>query len=201
MKKAQISTLMPGTLIMYRERAAVVLEHTGGGVLVQLTESIGKFKFGDTNDWRTSNIRKHLNGDFARKLCEGNMDELLDTVTDLTAMDGTTDYGHSIDKVTLLTVDQCRKFRYIHPLLKEGWEWTSTPDGTPSTPYTVSTNYAWGLGTGGSLSYGGCSYSVGARPAFTLPSTLTVGVLGGNDLTGYTDAELLAELLKRQQNK
>ena len=117
--KKQLLAIMPGTPILYRERAAVVLEHTGGGVFVQLIDSIGRRKFGSTNDWRTSELRKYLNSEFASQLCEGNTDELLDTVTDLTAMDGTTDYGHHVDKVTLLTVDQCRKYRYIRPLRYE----------------------------------------------------------------------------------
>lgn len=197
----QLSTLMPGTAILYRERLATVLEHTGGGVFVQLNDSIGECKFGTTNDWRTSSLRKNLNGEFARLLCEGNMDELLDTVTDLTAMDGLTDYGHSVDKVTLLTVDQCRRYRYIRPLLKKGWEWTSTPDSTPSSPYTGNTTGAWYLVAGGGLNNDGCSSTLGARPAFTLPSTLTVKVLGGKDLAGFTDADLLSELLKRQAGK
>jgi hypothetical protein len=199
--KQQLLTIMPGTAIVYRERHATVLEHTGGGVFVQLNDSIEDRAFGETNDWRTSNLRKHLNGEFARMLCEGNMDELLDTVTDLTAMDGLTDYGHSVDKVTLLTVDQCRKYRYIRPLLKKGWEWTSTPDGTPSSPNTDFATPAWGLYIDGSLEQLLLANTYGARPAFTLPSTLTVKVLGSKDLAEFTDADLLAELLKRQAGK
>lgn len=199
MKQAQLSTIAPGTTIAYRERLATVLEHTGGGVFVQLIDSIGRRKFGPTNDWRTSDLRKYLNGTFAKELCEGNMDELLDTVTDLTAMDGTTDYGQSVDKVTLLTVDQCRKYRYTRPL-PDTWEWTSTPHGTPSSPITNDTNYAWFLSTSGSPSSDVCSSTCAARPAFTLPSSLLVGVVD-SDLTNYTDAELLGELLKRQTNK
>ena len=196
----QLSTLMPGTRFLYRERGAVVLEHTGGGVFVQLIDSIGRHEFGPTNDWRTSKLRKYLNSTFAKDLCEGNMDELLDTVSDLTAMDGLTDYGHSIDKVALLTVDQCHRYRYIHPLLKEGWEWTSTPDSTPSSPYTGNTTNAWILCTYGSLyNYSYCTNANGARPAFTLPSSLMVRVIGGKGLADFTDADLLAELLKRQQ--
>ncbi|MEG1525873.1 MAG: hypothetical protein RR475_12795, partial [Clostridia bacterium] len=164
-----------------------------------LNDRIDERKFGKNNDWRESPLRKYLNGEFAQMLADGNMNELLDTVTDLTAMDGTTDYGHSVDKVTLLTVDQCRKYRYIHPL-PENWEWTSTPDGTPSTPYTVSTSSAWYLHTDGSLNYYYCTSTYSARPAFTLPSSLIVGVVGSN-LNDYSDAELLGELMKRQQCK
>lgn len=130
MTKRTLNTVVPGTLISYRERHAIVLEHLPHGVFVQLVDPIEDRAFGKTNDWRESDLRQYLNGEFARQLCEGNMDELLDTVTDLTAMDGTTDYGSSVDKVTLLTVDQCRKYRYTRPLPDE-WEWTSTPASTP----------------------------------------------------------------------
>ena len=200
MKQAVISTLLPGTEIRYRDRAAVVLEHKDSGVFVQLLDRFEQDRtFGKTNDWRTCELRQHLNGDFAKMLTEGNLDELLDTVADLTAMDGTTDYGHSVDKVTLLTIDQCRKYRYIRPLADE-WEWTSTPDSTPGG-WDENARFVRVLNTSGNLSNGNCTNTNGVRPAFTLPSTLTVGAPSNNGLAGYTDTELLGELLKRQQSK
>ena len=42
------------------------------------------------------------------------------------------------------------------------------------SPYTVSTNYACCLNADGNVSYGSCSLTYGSRPAFTLPSTLSV---------------------------
>lgn len=196
MKQQQLKTLAPGTLISYRDRYATVLEHLPQGVFIQLNDPIEDHVFGKTNDWRESELRKYLNGEFARLLCGGNRDELLDTVTDLTAMDGTTDYGSSIDKVTLLTVDQCRKYRYIRPL-PEAWEWTSTPASTPGG-WDEDQRFAYCLGTGGGVGYSGCANTGGARPALTLPSDLTVGLPNSGGLEGYTDAELLEELLKRR---
>jgi hypothetical protein len=183
---------------MYRERTATVLEHTPIGAFVQLTDSIPERQFGAVNNWRKSSIREYLNGEFAHELTEGNLDELIDTVTDLTAMDGTTDYGHSADKVTLLTVDQCQKYRYIHPL-PDDVEWTSTPDGTPGG-WDKEARFAWYLYTNGNLNYDICAYTYGARPAFTLPSSLVVGLPAGSGLCGYTDAALLEELLKRRRD-
>ncbi len=201
MKQAQLKTLAPGTAIHYRERAAVVLEHLGNGTLIQLTDSIGDRKFGKTNNWRDSPIRKYLNGEFAQQLTEGNMDELLDIVQDLTAMDGTTDYGSCVDKVTLLTFDQNRKYRYVHPL-PDGWEWTSTPASTPGG-WDDEARYAWYVGTNGSYNDDYCSGSFGVRPALVLPSCLAVQVPGDSaaTLADFTDAELLPELLKRQQTE
>lgn len=42
------------------------------------------------------------------------------------------------------------------------------------SPYTSNTYSACCLGAGGNVSYGGCSNTHGSRPAFTLPSTLSV---------------------------
>ena len=172
MRKRALNAVAPGTLISYRERHAIVLEHLPQGVFVQLVDPIEDHAFGKTNDWRESDLRQYLNGEFARLLCEGNADELLDTVTDLTAMDGTTDYGSSVDKVTLLTIDQCRKYRYTRPLPDE-WEWTSTPASTPGG-WDENKRYAYYLNTKGNVDYSGCTNASGARPAFTLPSSLSV---------------------------
>lgn len=46
-------------------------------------------------------------------------------------------------------------------------QWTRSPS-------TSNTTSAWYASTGGGFSYDNCSYAYGARPAFTLPSTLSV---------------------------
>lgn len=42
------------------------------------------------------------------------------------------------------------------------------------SPYTGDTNYAYCLNTSGDVNGSGCNYTFGSRPAFTLPSTLSV---------------------------
>lgn len=42
------------------------------------------------------------------------------------------------------------------------------------SPYTYDTSYAYYLNTNGIVSDGGCDNAIGSRPAFTLPSTLSV---------------------------
>ena len=42
------------------------------------------------------------------------------------------------------------------------------------SPYTINTNYAYALLAGGGVDYYCCYYTSGSRPAFTLPSTLSV---------------------------
>ena len=197
MRQVEIKSLSPGTTFFYRGLEATVLEHTGTGVFVQLNASISHRKFGCTNDWRESDLRKYLNGAFAQELTQGHSNELMDTVTDLTAEDGTTDYGTSVDKVTLLTVDQCRKYRYIRAL-PDVWMWLATPASTPGG-WDSNATRAGILNTVGNLFSGDASGTHGARPAFTLPSSLTVKVSGDVGLGNFSDAELLTELLNRQK--
>jgi hypothetical protein len=92
-------------------------------------KSIGNKKFGNNNDWRKSSIRKFLNGEFLDEL-EKSLGELTSFERNLLSMDGQTEYGTCMDKVSLLTVDEYRKYRKHLPNTGEWWL-LITPDSTP----------------------------------------------------------------------
>lgn len=106
-----------------------VLDKDEQGYLVITEESIGNKRYGINNDWRESSIRKFLNGEFLNKLKEV-FGELPSFERNLLSMDGHTEYGTCIDKVSLLTVDEYRKYRKHLPNTSEWW-WLITPDSTP----------------------------------------------------------------------
>lgn len=76
------------------------------------------------NNWRTSSLRKWLNGEFLDK----NFDKgaLLANFSTLTADNGDDKYGAVEDYVTLLDCDQYRKYRKFMPKYDD-WVWTLTP--------------------------------------------------------------------------
>ena len=76
------------------------------------------------NDWRTSSLRKWLNGDFLNKKLDKNALLLQHPV--LTADNGDEQYGVTGDYVTLLSCDQYRKYRKFMPKY-DNWVWTLTP--------------------------------------------------------------------------
>lgn len=78
------------------------------------------------NDWKASDLRKYLNKDFASKFDEGMFVEF---ERDLTSLDGQTEYGTCMDKVSLLTVDEYRKYRKLLPNTDKWW-WLCTPWST-----------------------------------------------------------------------
>ena len=86
------------------------------------------------NDWRTSSLRKYLNGEYLEQFNRG---DLLPFVSDLTSDDGMKDYGTAEDYVFLLSCDLYRKYRRFVPRFNNWW-WTLTPwTCNPSNAYNA----------------------------------------------------------------
>ena len=81
----------------------------------------------DKNDWRTSELREYLNGEFLEGLEE---EMLMEFERNLVSLDGQTEYGSCFDKVSMLTVDEYRKYRKLLPNTDKWW-WLITPWSTP----------------------------------------------------------------------
>lgn len=76
-------------------------------------------------------------------------------------------------KVTMLTADEYRETRDLHPA-PEHWRWLITPDGTPASSGTSFVRF---VGSGGGLdSYYAYYGGGGVRPALTLKSDILVSV-------------------------
>lgn len=86
----------------------------------------------DCNDWRESDLREYLNGDFLEKLVrEIGADNIIPFERNLLSLDGQTEYGTCEDKVSLLTVDEYRRYRKLIPNTDDYWWWLITPWSTP----------------------------------------------------------------------
>ena len=112
---------------------------------------------------------------------------------DLTALNGSKEYGTCEAKVAPLTLDELRKYHGIIPK-PDVWEWSATPWSTPC----VDDDHSWVLGSGsdGCLNCHFCTYTYGSRPAFLIPSDITVED-DSNPLEQYSTNELVAEVNRR----
>lgn len=194
--KVPVSSITPGKAVLYRGEPCIVLERRKEGTLLVTAAQI-KSSFGSTNNFAVSSFREHLNGAFADALTEGHADELIAREVDLTALNGSKEYGSCECKVAPLTFDEIRRFHGLLPK-PESWEWSATPWSTPC----VDEDDTWvmGLGTGGGVGDYYCTGTIGSRPAFLIPSTLTVEVDGDeatNPLEAYDTKELVQELYRR----
>ena len=109
------------------------------------------------NDWRTSSLRKYLNGEYLEQFNRG---DLLPFVSDLTSDDGMKDYGTAEDYVFLLSCDLYRKYRESVPRFNNWW-WTLTP-WTCSPSYA---NYARIVSSSGEVDSSFAYYGIGVAPA------------------------------------
>lgn len=128
-------------------------------------------RFGDTNNWTESNIRKYLNEDYVqvieREFGNGN---IVAFERDLISLDGYNDYATCVDKVSVMNVMEYVKyhkyvgncdFRYV----------LITPDSTPSGCGANHVRYVINDGSVGCFS---CSRDFGVRPFFVLKSSTFV---------------------------
>lgn len=193
--KKPVLNIAPGQTVNYHGEPCLVLEHRKDGTMLlhldQMTHA-----FGSSNNFAASSLRAHLNGPYLASLTDGNPDEIITRTVDLTALNGSKEYGSCECKVAPLTIDELRKYHDILPI-PERFEWSVTPWSTPA----VNKDDTWvmGLYSNGNISSSGCDLSSGSRPAFLIPSNLPVEV-EGNPLEQYSTRELAEEIFRRLPN-
>lgn len=191
--KTAVMNIAAGQCVKFHNEPCLVLEHRQNGTLLMTCNQI-EAKFGGSNNYAKSALAKHLNSTFLEALTENHVDEVLLRKVDLTAVNGSTEYGSVVCRVAPLTLDEYRRLRGIIPL-PESWEWFATPWSTPA----VNEDDTWvaGLGTNGVVDGGYYNYSGGSRPAFLIPSDYAVEVDEENPLEQFSLNDLLAEINRR----
>lgn len=115
----------------------------------------------NSNDWRKSELREYLNNDFFDALGENiGKKYILPFHRDLMSLDGQIEYGTCADKVSLLTVDEYRKYRDLIPNT-DYWWWLISPWSTPCNDYETSVTV---VSSSGLIINGGCFGNCGVRP-------------------------------------
>lgn len=125
--------------------------------------------FGSNNDWKSSKIRKYLNGEFYKKLSdEVGEENIIEFERNLLSLDGQTEYGMCEDFVSIISLDEYRKYRTLLPNGKYYW-WTLTPD---STKCNGDETYIRVVCPSGYFSYDSFGYYFGVRPFCIFSSSI-----------------------------
>lgn len=129
-----------------------------------------EMKFDDSsNDWKSSGLRKYLNGEFLKKISDEVGDEnIVKFERDLLSLDGQTEYEKCEDHVSLLTVDEYRKYRRLIPN-DEKWWWLITPWSTPCNDYEYPVTV---VASSGNFNFRRCDYDSGVRPFCIFSSSI-----------------------------
>lgn len=115
----------------------------------------------DINDWRISELRQHLNSDLLEKIeNEIGEENVIGFERNLLSVDGQKEYEKCKDKVSMLALDEYRKYRSLIPNEEYYW-WLLTPWSTPCNEY-----YKWTAVVlpSGNVNCDSCYNSNGVRP-------------------------------------
>lgn len=146
-----------------------ILDITEKGYMCLAERLEDNMQFGSNNDWKESRIRKYLNGEFLEKLApEVGADNIIEFERDLLSMDGQTEYGLCTDKVSLLNIDEYRKYRKHIPNA-DYWWWLITPNSTSCNGDETWVRVVSPSGYVGNDDYDG---SVGVRPFCIFSSSI-----------------------------
>lgn len=149
----------------------MILDKTEKGYFAILNGFNGKERTfdSDSNNWISSKLREELNTKFLKKIAdELGEDAVIEFDRDLLSLDGKTEYGHCEDKISLLTVDEYRKYRKLLPNMSKWW-WLITPWSTPANDYSSTLTVVSPAGRILSVSCGGSS---GVRPVCIFSSSI-----------------------------
>ena len=102
-----------------------------GTIELLMKDSLEEMAFGDTNDFRDSEVKEFLD-EFAKEISKITGEEnLVEHIVDLTADDGLKCYGTIKSKMSLFTANMVRKNVEILDKFKlDSWWWTCTPYST-----------------------------------------------------------------------
>lgn len=137
-KKKHTSTPEIGKAIELAGMEWMILDKTEKGYFAILNGFDGKERTfdSDSNNWISSKLREELNTKFLKKISdELGEDAVIGFDRDLLSLDGQTEYGHCKDKISILTVDEYRKYRKLLPNMPKWW-WLITPWSTPVNDYS-----------------------------------------------------------------
>lgn len=147
-----------------------ILDITSAGYIC-LADSIEERQFdSDSSNWENSDLRDYLNEGFLEKIAaEIGLENIVPFERNLLSLDGQTEYGKCEDKVSLLTVDEYRKYRSLIPNTEDYWWWLVSPWSTPCNDYKRAVAV---VSSAGDFSNYSCDNGNGVRPVCIFSSSI-----------------------------
>lgn len=147
-----------------------ILDITSAGYIC-LADSIEERQFdSDSSNWENSDLRDYLNEGFLEKIAaEIGLENIVPFERNLLSLDGQTEYGKCEDKVSLLTVDEYRKYRSLIPNTEDYWWWLVSPWSTPCNDYKRAVAV---VSSAGYIDGSRCYSGSGVRPVCIFSSSI-----------------------------
>lgn len=168
--KRKYTGLKVGDTFELIEKKWKILDLNENGVFCLCMESLVDKTFDSKcNEWTSSNLRDYLSTEIYKKICEEiGTENVIGFERDLLSLDGQSEYGTCKDFVSLISIDEYRKYRSMIPNFEEWW-WTLTPYSTKCNNDARSLSVVSPVG---SICNGLYDYFHGVRPVCIFSSTL-----------------------------
>ena len=152
------------------EKKWKILDLNENGVFCLCMESLVDKTFdSECNEWTSSNLRDYLSTEIYKKICEEiGTENVIGFERDLLSLDGQSEYGTCKDFVSLISIDEYRKYRSMIPNFEEWW-WTLSPY---STKCNEDSSWVAVVSPGGRVISGCYDRGRGVRPVCIFSSTL-----------------------------
>lgn len=170
-KKKHMDAPKPGEVVEIFGMEWMILDKLPDGYFAILNGFYGKARMfdSDSSNWKESSLREGLNTSFLEKINTPlNGNAVIEFDRNLLALDGQTEYGTCRDKISLLTVDEYRKYRKYLPNMDEWW-WLITPWSTPCNDYSRTLAV---VSSSGEFSFSICVSDGGVRPVCIFSSSI-----------------------------
>ena len=169
-----LGTLKVGGEFKLGDDVYIVLEQDGDNTKIISKDFLYTMAFGESNDWRESDIREKLNGEhYGRISAIVGKENIVPMTRDLAAMDGSGGYGTCEDNISMLTFDEYRKYHEIlgvDDVEYSDWWYLITPA-------SMRKDYARSVccvRSGGVPDWSDCGWTCGVRPFCILKSSVLV---------------------------
>lgn len=147
-----------------------ILDITEQGYMCHAIDPWKKIQFdSSSNNWAESMLRKELHVLADKIADEVGADNIVPFERNLISLDGQTEYGTCIDRVSLLELDEYRKYRNMLPNTGDYWWWLLTPW---STACNDDKTWISVVSPSGYIYGSSCDLSRGVRPFCILSSAI-----------------------------
>lgn len=127
---------------------------------------LGEIFSNQSNDWKNSKIRSIL----AEKLLPViGSENIVPMLRNLVSLDGQDEYGECTDLISIISVDEYRKYRGLIENTDDYWWWTLTPWSTKRNDNERTCSVVSPFGNIGSRN---CYYRLGVRPFCIFSSSI-----------------------------
>lgn len=170
-KKRHMDAPNPGEVVEIAGMEWMILDKLPDGYFAILNGFYDKARMfdSDSSNWKESSLREELNTSFLEKINTPlNGKTVVEFDRNLLALDGQTEYGTCRDKISLLTVDEYRKYRKYFPNMDKFW-WLITPWSTPCNDYFKSVAV---VSHSGGVGFSSCYCGGGVRPVCIFSSSI-----------------------------